>query len=63
VRKGRPKGLFTLEKKPIGKGIFIKCYKGESKLSDKTEVAVKTFDKKFMSPEDMEAIKYKVDVL
>jgi serine/threonine protein kinase len=55
--------MFTLEKKPIGKGGFVKVYKGKSTIEKDLEVAVKAFNKNLMSPEDIQAVKDEVDRL
>jgi hypothetical protein len=57
------RGQYELEKKPIGKGMFLKLYKAESKLAGNQLVAVKALNKKFLKPNDIEAIKTYVDTL
>lgn len=41
----RKRGMFTLDKKPIGKGEFLKVYKGKSTFEEGLEVAVKAINK------------------
>lgn len=59
----RRKGMYSLDKKPIGKGQFVKVYKGLSTYEEGLQVAVKAFNKKLMTPEDIQAVKDEVDIL
>lgn len=59
----RRKGMYSLDKKPIGKGQFVKVYKGLSTYEEGLQVAVKAFNKKLMTPEDIQAVKNEVDIL
>lgn len=63
VNEVRKRGLFTLEKKPIGKGGFVKVYKGKSTIEKDSEVVAKVFNKNLMSPDDIQAVKDEVDRL
>lgn len=59
----RKRGMFMLDKTPIGKGEFLKVYKGKSTYEEGLQVAVKALNKQFLSEDDMQKVKDEVDKL
>ena len=62
-KTGQRRGQYEMDKKPIDKGVFIRLYRAESKLAGNQVVAIKTLNKKYLKPDDIEAVKTYVDKL
>lgn len=59
----RQKGQYVLEKKPIGKGGWVKALKGVCKVEDGLVVVAKTFNETILNAEDIQKIKDESDRL